>query len=821
MKRINYLLILITTLFGPIYSGFAQQFSLYSETPMQGVFYGDCAAINLNNDAYPSIIASGALSGYESGHAALYRNDSGQLSLLEQEFSSIMYSSIATGDLNGDGLEDFAIMGVKNQPDTPQVQVFEIYYNNGDGTFTKNDTTGIAAASYGSLKMADLNGDGMVDLFVNGINGNTYISKIYFQDADGNFTESNNVLTGTYFSASAIFDADGDGRPDILVTGFNTSYTPSATLYINRGAGVFEAQTSGINGVYFSSVDAKDFDGDGSMDVLVSGMNTAYTGSLTLYLNDGNGNFSPSNHSLTGTYTGASSLVDYNNDGHLDVFSIGSDPSGQNTTLFYLNDGSGNLVEDLETAALVRGLNMSKAKWFDYNNDGLLDLLTVGYTGDDGLTALYINNNQPNTEIESVAVSTVNAAEPVINTVNGSLQLLALVNPSQANQGVTWSITTGANLATVNQTGWVTAGANGTVVVRATAVADPTKFDEIEITIDAAVTEQGYCDVTVEFNIEPITLVNIAELNNATSAAIDGTPAYEDFTVMTATLEQGKTYTLTVKGNTNGNFEHDIRVFIDWNQDTVFDMHSEYHTVTLLPSNGTDNVEAVLQIAVPQNALLGQTRMRLIKDMWNVYEAGEFDACTDAYYGQIEDYTVNIVEETATVTVESVTVTTANQVEPKITIENGTLQLVARVNPAEVNQEVTWLVVQGQRFAGVGQNGLVTALANGPVIIRATSVEDTTKFAEIAVEINSTLSVDNFERTAFKFYPNPVKDILHIFSESEISEIQVFNLVGQQLVNKIESNKEVAVDLSAMPSGSYMVRIKTEGIQKTIKIIKN
>ncbi|MFT3793544.1 GEVED domain-containing protein [Flavobacterium sp.] len=151
-----------------------------------------------------------------------------------------------------------------------------------------------------------------------------------------------------------------------------------------------------------------------------------------------------------------------------------------------------------------------------------------------------------------------------------------------------------------------------------------------------------YCEVSVDYDVEPISLVDFANLNNATSPIVNATPAYEDFTSMVANVNRGETYTLTVKGNTVGPLEHDIRVFFDWNQDGVYDMDTEYQTVSLLPSTGEDDVTATIGITIPENALLGTTRMRLIKDLWNVYEPGEFDACLNAYYGQVEEYSIQI-----------------------------------------------------------------------------------------------------------------------------------------------------------------------------------
>ncbi|MCL9806479.1 T9SS type A sorting domain-containing protein [Flavobacterium amniphilum] len=154
----------------------------------------------------------------------------------------------------------------------------------------------------------------------------------------------------------------------------------------------------------------------------------------------------------------------------------------------------------------------------------------------------------------------------------------------------------------------------------------------------------SYCTVSVDHDVEPLTLVNFADISNITSESVNGTAAYEDFTQIIGNVQRGNTYTLTVKGNTAGQFEHDIRAFLDWNNDGTFDMATEYYHTSLMPSTGTDAVEAAITIEIPANATIGTTRMRIIKDQWNVYEEGEFDACLNAYYGQVEDYTINIQE---------------------------------------------------------------------------------------------------------------------------------------------------------------------------------
>ena len=152
-----------------------------------------------------------------------------------------------------------------------------------------------------------------------------------------------------------------------------------------------------------------------------------------------------------------------------------------------------------------------------------------------------------------------------------------------------------------------------------------------------------YCQVSVENNVEPITLVGFADLLNSTSPTVNGTPAYENFTSMTANVNRGEEYEIIVEGNTVG-FEHDIRVFIDWNNNGDFEMDTEYYPLTLPISTGSDGIQAHANITIPENATIGKVRMRIIKDQWTAYEEGEFDACLDAYYGQIEDYSITIAE---------------------------------------------------------------------------------------------------------------------------------------------------------------------------------
>ena len=80
---------------------------------------------------------------------------------------------------------------------------------------------------------------------------------------------------------------------------------------------------------------------------------------------------------------------------------------------------------------------------------------------------------------------------------------------------------------------------------------------------------------------------------------------------------------------------------------------------------------------------------------------------------------------------------------------------------------------------------------------------------------------ESFDSTNFTFYPNPTSAILNISYDNIIEEVQVFNLLGQQLITNKTKHNEVVLDLSALPAATYFVKIISEGKSKMIKIVKN
>ena len=72
-----------------------------------------------------------------------------------------------------------------------------------------------------------------------------------------------------------------------------------------------------------------------------------------------------------------------------------------------------------------------------------------------------------------------------------------------------------------------------------------------------------------------------------------------------------------------------------------------------------------------------------------------------------------------------------------------------------------------------------------------------------------------------KVYPNPVDDVLYINTNKNITEVNVYNVVGVKMTTVNGQQTNVSVDMNGYNSGVYFVEVKTEKENSIIRIIKN
>jgi hypothetical protein len=182
---------------------------------------------------------------------------------------------------------------------------------------------------------------------------------------------------------------------------------------------------------------------------------------------------------------------------------------------------------------------------------------------------------------------------------------------------------------------------NNTVAAGAlqTDLGNSTALAAAALNVTAGTFPAPYCARAFTSAVEPITLVSFANVSNVTSATVGGTPALENFLGTSVNVLPGATYSVTVQGNSDGNFLNVYRAYIDWNQDGVFaeDASERYELGSITNSTGADAKQTSGLITIPMSAVAGTTRLRVVK---NFNAAGL--ACTSSSFGQAEDYTVTL-----------------------------------------------------------------------------------------------------------------------------------------------------------------------------------
>src|SRR5713101_1208949 len=290
-----------------------------------------------------------------------------------------------------------------------------LYHNNGDGTFTDvTDKAGVADIGWGmGVAVGDYNKDGFDDIYVT-CRGPNHLLR---NNGNGNFTDVTQkagVGDPRWSTGAAFVDYDNDGKLDLFVANyvdFDVNNLPefgkgrtcqfkgipvqcgprglkgaADTLYHNNGDGTFtdvskKAGVSDPDGYYGLGVICSDFDEDGLVDIFVANDSTPNF----LYHNNGDGTFKDIGFSSgtavneNGSEQGSMgvTLGDYDHHGRLDLFITNFDDD-YNT--LYHNDGKGSFT-DVSYAAKVAAISLPYVGWgtwfFDYDNDGWVDLLVV------------------------------------------------------------------------------------------------------------------------------------------------------------------------------------------------------------------------------------------------------------------------------------------------------------------------------------------------------------------------------------------------------------------------------------------------------------
>lgn len=85
---------------------------------------------------------------------------------------------------------------------------------------------------------------------------------------------------------------------------------------------------------------------------------------------------------------------------------------------------------------------------------------------------------------------------------------------------------------------------------------------------------------------------------------------------------------------------------------------------------------------------------------------------------------------------------------------------------------------------------------------------------------NTTLGTEDFNGVKVAAFPNPVTNDLNFGSTEVINEITIYNMLGQSVLQDAPNSSNVSLDVSQLPTGTYIARIATATGSKTLKVVK-
>jgi multidrug transporter EmrE-like cation transporter len=91
---------------------------------------------------------------------------------------------------------------------------------------------------------------------------------------------------------------------------------------------------------------------------------------------------------------------------------------------------------------------------------------------------------------------------------------------------------------------------------------------------------------------------------------------------------------------------------------------------------------------------------------------------------------------------------------------------------------------------------------------------------DFTANVTTGLSANSFDNGNFAYYPNPVKDVLNLSYTNEITNVAVYNLLGQLVISKSLNSNQSKIDMSKLTKGTYLVKVTADNQVKTLKIIK-
>jgi FG-GAP-like repeat/FG-GAP repeat len=265
---------------------------------------GKLVVADINNDGKSDLVSSSPFDGV-SGSSAVLGNGIGGFGNAISFKSINSPVEIAIGDFNGDGKLD--LVGA----DYSQNNI-SILLGNGSGSFSGTTTFNVGSNPR-AIATGDFNSDGKLDVVTANLGGNNI--SLLLGNGNGGFAGATNfslpLLGGS--NDLAVADINGDGKLDLVTANLGNN---TVSVLLGNGNGSFNNATNFAVGNSPLKIEIGDFNGDGKLDLITK--NSGTSNNISVLLGDGRGNVGDATNFSTGSDSRSIGLGYFNGDNKLD-----------------------------------------------------------------------------------------------------------------------------------------------------------------------------------------------------------------------------------------------------------------------------------------------------------------------------------------------------------------------------------------------------------------------------------------------------------------------------------------------------------------------
>ncbi|PHI18204.1 hypothetical protein CEQ90_19100 [Lewinellaceae bacterium SD302] len=331
-----------------------------------------------------------------------------------------------------------------------------------------------------------------------------------------------------------------------------------------------------------------------------------------------------------------------------------------------------------------------------------------------------------------------------------------------------------------------------------------------------------YCvPQSIDNSAESIAYFAFGDLLNETGAEPDGYRNYGQ--EISVDVARGAGYPVELRPAFEGNtFSEAFRIWIDFNQDGFLSSNEVVFEENFAAANPTDF--PVATALIPDNALLGSTRMRVLM-RFNVFGS----SCqVGNFFGEIEDYCVNVTESPGCVppsTFDAVYDETTAEVTLSWSPSNAPGgEYLLRYRPNESGDE--WEEVVTEQLTITLEDFPACQLYEAELYSLCGENDQSEAITTVFNSCSSTHE-PSIPAGDWSLSPNPTAGpvTLHYRGQAALSEISIYDLLGRQFYgyqgSSADGSEMKVIQLADLPAGIYFLRIRTvDGLVGVRRLVK-